>query len=305
MAEWEDRNSEGPAKGSLPLSSERETIEDELEKLRRLHELILNSSGEGIFGLDLEGRTTFVNPAVSEILGWKPDELMGNLQHSLIHHTRPNGTSYPKEECHIYATFEGGKVHRIDDEVFWRKDGSSVPVEYVSTPMRDDRGRLVGAVVTFRDISERKRAEEDIRNLAKFPAENPNPVIRVSDEGAVTYANEASQFLLEEWGCGKDRILARKWRSYISDVFNSNQSKECEVVCENRTISILSIPVRESGYVYVYGRDITQRKKAEEALKEAHDELENRVREQTADLLQEIAEHRKTAWSARPRCRSP
>ena len=98
-----------------------------------------------------------------------------------------------------------------------------MPVEYVSTPMRDDKGRLVGAVVTFRDISERKRAEEDIRNLAKFPAENPNPVIRVSDEGEVTYANEASQFLLEAWGCGKDRLLSRKWRSYISDVFNSDQ----------------------------------------------------------------------------------
>ncbi|MDH3600927.1 MAG: sigma 54-interacting transcriptional regulator, partial [Candidatus Tectomicrobia bacterium] len=78
------------------------------------------------------------------------------------HHTRADGSPYPRAKCPIYAALKDGEVHRVDDEVFWRKDGSSCPVEYTSTPIRE-QGRLVGAVVVFRDITERKRAEEDLR----------------------------------------------------------------------------------------------------------------------------------------------
>ena len=148
-----DRDRSEPVEESAQLSAEREKIEHELEELRRLHELILNSTGEGIFGLDLEGKTTFVNPAAAHILGWEPQELLGKPQHSLIHHTRPDGTPYPREECHIYASFKDGRVHRVDNEVFWRKDGTSLPVEYVSTPMRDENRALVGAVVRIRGRS--------------------------------------------------------------------------------------------------------------------------------------------------------
>ncbi|MEN8145265.1 MAG: sigma 54-interacting transcriptional regulator [Gemmatimonadota bacterium] len=137
--------------------------EHDLERLRRRGELILHAAGEGIYGLDCDGITTFVNPAAAQMLGWTQEELIGKPQHDVIHHSRPDGSSYARRECPIYAAFKDGKVHRIDDEVFWRKDGSSFPVEYMSTPIREEDGSLVGAVVTFSDITSRKKAESDLR----------------------------------------------------------------------------------------------------------------------------------------------
>ena len=144
--------------------TERRRAEEALEELRRDRELILSSAGEGIYGLDREGLTTFVNPAVAEMLGWEPDELLGKSQHAVIHHTHADGSAYAAENCPIYAAFSDGVVHRVDDEVFWRKDGTSFPVEYVSTPICHPEDGLVGAVVTFRDITERKTAEAALQN---------------------------------------------------------------------------------------------------------------------------------------------
>ena len=144
--------------------AERTQSEVALEHLRRQNELLLNSVGEGIYGLDLHGNTTFANPASARMLGWTAEELIGKPQHAIIHHTKSDGKPYPREECPIYAAFKDGSVHRVDTEVFWRKDGTSFPVEYISTPIRDDKNKLVGAVVAFRDITKRKQAEKALHD---------------------------------------------------------------------------------------------------------------------------------------------
>ena len=131
----------------------------ELANLRRQHQLILNSVGEGIYGLDLRGNVTFVNPAAAAIIGWDMNDLVGKSMHKILHHSKVDGAKYPRESCPIYAAFKDGKVHRVDNEVFWRKNGTSFPVEYISTPMHDENGQLIGAVVTFRDITQRKLSE--------------------------------------------------------------------------------------------------------------------------------------------------
>ncbi|MCH7978144.1 MAG: PAS domain S-box protein, partial [Acidobacteria bacterium] len=143
--------------------TERKRAEEAIKQLRRQNESILNAAGEGIYGLDLNGNTTFVNPAAAKMIGWKAEELIGKPQHAILHHSKPDGLPYPRENCPIYAAFKDGSVHHVDDEVFWRKDGSSFPVEYISTPIRDEMKRLVGAVVTFQDITERNQAEEALR----------------------------------------------------------------------------------------------------------------------------------------------
>ena len=145
--------------------SERQAAIAELERLTSAYQAILASAGEGIYGLDREGRITFGNDAAAEILGWPSEDVLGHKGHAVHHHSYPDGSTYPHEECPIYAALKDGEIHRVDDEVFWRNDGSPVPVEYTSTPIIKD-GEPAGAVVVFRDISERKAAE--IRQQAAF-----------------------------------------------------------------------------------------------------------------------------------------
>jgi len=126
--------------------------------LNTTHQLILGSAGEGIYGLDSAGRTTFTNAAASRILGWEEEDVLGKPLHDIHHHTRADGTLYPREECPIYAALTDGEVHEKSDEVFWHADGHCIPVEYTSTPILEN-GKLAGAVVIFRDISDRKKIE--------------------------------------------------------------------------------------------------------------------------------------------------
>lgn len=131
---------------------------EELAELRAQYQLILDSAGEGIYGLDGDGTITFSNAAATEILGWEIDDVLGHPAHDVHHHSHADGTPYPRDECPIYAALHDGEVHRVDDEVFWHINGSCVPVEYVSTPIMRD-GMPNGAVVIFRDISKRLKIE--------------------------------------------------------------------------------------------------------------------------------------------------
>ena len=142
--------------------TEMKRAEGLLKNLASQNKLILDSAGEGILGMDASGRHTFANPAAARMLGWEVEELIGRQSHSIWHHTRPDGTPYPEEECNIHDSSRYGVAHHESEEVFWKKDGTSIPVEYTSTPVWED-GKPVGVVVTFNDITERKRAEEALQ----------------------------------------------------------------------------------------------------------------------------------------------
>ena len=137
-------------------------IETLFREIERENHLILEAVGEGIYGLDAEGRTTFMNSAAERMLGWHRDELIGRVMHSAIHHSHPDGSSHHRDDCPIYRAFHDGAVHRVNDDFFWRRDGSGFPVEYTSTPIVDN-GQLVGAVVVFRDVTERLRTENSLK----------------------------------------------------------------------------------------------------------------------------------------------
>ncbi|WP_299968670.1 sigma 54-interacting transcriptional regulator [uncultured Roseobacter sp.] len=124
--------------------------------------LILEAAGEGIYGINASGKATFVNRAAQEMLGWSSEDLIGRELHSIIHHKHLNGEHFPAHECPIYASFRRDETMRVDDDVFWRKDGRPILVEYVSTPIYD-HGVLAGAVVIFRDVTERKENERKLR----------------------------------------------------------------------------------------------------------------------------------------------
>ncbi len=137
--------------------SQRKRAERALARLSSEMEQILNTTQDGIYGLDLNGYTTFANDAACRLVGFSREEMLGQLQHSLIHHTLPDGRPYLREHCKIYAAFAQGVTGRVDNEVFWHKNGHSFPVEYTSTPIKNAQGEIAGAVVVFRDITEKKR----------------------------------------------------------------------------------------------------------------------------------------------------
>ncbi|MHB8754854.1 MAG: PAS domain S-box protein [Candidatus Acidiferrales bacterium] len=139
--------------------TERKDAEAALMKLSRQTNMILNSAGDGIFGLDQQGRPTFVNRAAARMLGYDPEEIIGREGHALWHHTKSDGTPYPEAECGLIAVLRDGATRHGSSDVFWRKDGSSFPVEFISTAIREGE-EVTGAVVTFRDITARQRAEK-------------------------------------------------------------------------------------------------------------------------------------------------
>jgi PAS domain S-box-containing protein len=145
------------------LFLELKRTEEALRESEEGSRLLLESSGEGIFGVDLEGNCTFANRACTLLLGYNvPGDLLGKPAHEVFHHTRADGSPYPRAECRIDQALHAGKSVHVDDEVFWRHDGSGFPVEYRANPIRRD-GRKVGAVITFVDITQRLGAVEAMR----------------------------------------------------------------------------------------------------------------------------------------------
>jgi PAS domain S-box-containing protein len=143
---------------------------EEVQCLSRKNQLILDTAAEGIVGLDLAGRVTFINPAGAKLAGYRIEELIQKDIHQMLHHSRADGAPNPMDECPMFETLSTGVARRETDEVFWRKDGTSFPVAYSSTPILEE-GRIVGAVLTFRDITQRKHTLEQL-NKYRFHLED-------------------------------------------------------------------------------------------------------------------------------------
>lgn len=289
---------------------------DKLSHLQAQHQLILDAAGEGIYGLDCEGRITFINAAATAILGWQLEDVLGMTAHDVHHHSHADGSPYSRDDCLIYAALEDGEIHRVDDEVFWHVDGTCVPVEYISTPIRED-GKLNGAVVIFRDISERKETERQradahatLANLQKAHQlildTAGEGIYGLDAEGNTTFGNAATAEILG-WEVGE--ILGKK----AHDVHHHSYSNGSPYPRENCPIyaalkdgevhrvadevfwhtdgsavpvEYTSTPIMKDGEpdgAVIVFRDISKRRAVERQREEAYDE----VRELTRQLEQE------------------
>lgn len=190
---------------------------ENLSEIRSQQQMILDAAGEGIYGLDGEGNFTFSNAAATEILGWDIEDVRGKNAHDVHHHSYADGSSYPRDECRIYAALRDGKIHRVSNEVFWHIDGSCVPVEYVSTPIMKE-GKPAGVVVVFRDISKRLEIERERANafseLKMLQAAHQlildaagEGIYGLDADGNITFGNAATSEILG-WQTGE--ILGRK-----------------------------------------------------------------------------------------------
>ncbi|MCK9394920.1 MAG: PAS domain S-box protein [Methylobacter sp.] len=287
--------------------TERNKAEQEVTQLSIKNRLILDSAGEGIYGLDIDGQCTFVNPAALQLLGFKVEELLGQHSHFMFHRTKSDGRPYPEEECPVQAAYKQGVVHRGSD-LYWRKDGSSFPVEFISTPILE-AGEITGAVVTFRDVTERKLAEEQLRRSAHSLAEAQR-IAHLGNwdldlvQNVLTWSDEIYRIFeidQEKFGASyeaflnaihpDDRELVNK--TYSESVRNKmpydiehrllmkdGRVKYVNEKCETH-YGEDGKPLRSVGAVH----DITERKKAEEELRRYKDHLEEEVQQRTADLV--------------------
>jgi len=280
-------------------------MNDKASQLQRKHELILNSAGEGIYGLDIDGRATFVNPAAVKMTGWRTDETIGHLIHEVHHHTKVDGSPYPKEQCPIYAALKDGAVHCVEDEVFWRKDGSCFPVRYTSTPIRE-YGQVVGAVVVFEDITEKKRTETAFAQLQRrnelILSAAGEGIYGLDCEGITTFVNPAATKML---GWASEELIGQPMHSLLHHTWPDGSSyprEECPIYeafkdgavhqvddeifwrkdGSSFSVEYTSTPIHESGLLVgavVVFRDITERKRTDKNLRLALTEVK-RLKEQ-------------------------
>ena len=161
-------------------------LEDALRSSEERVRLLLNSTGEAIYGIDLEGICTFANPACARMLGWdNPEQLIGQSMHFLVHHSRPDGTPISLEECRIHSSYRSGIPVHTEDEWLWKADGTVFPVEYWAYPQVNEKG-VQGAVVTFIDITERRAAQKTIQHIATHDTLTDLPTLRLANDRLAT-----------------------------------------------------------------------------------------------------------------------
>ncbi|MDQ3092273.1 MAG: PAS domain S-box protein, partial [Actinomycetota bacterium] len=177
------------------------------------NESILNSAGEGIYGIDSDGTVTFANPAAMRMTGHEIGELDGRCLHEVIHHTRPDGTPCLVHECPMMGSLKDGVVHRRDDDVYWRKDGTSLPVEYTTTPIVE-HGEVNGAVVVCKDVTERReleRTKDEFTSVVSHELRTPLTSIRGSlgllESGVLGPLPEKGQRMIEIAVENTDRLV--------------------------------------------------------------------------------------------------
>ena len=272
----------------------QERVEAALRASEAQMRLLLNSTGEAIYSVDLHGNCTFCNRACLQLLGYDDEhDLLGHNMHALMHHTRSDGTPYPVEECRIYQAFREGKGTHLEDEVLWRKDGTSLPAEYWSYPIRQD-DELLGSVVTFVDISERKQALEALRvSEERFRKifEHTNDAIFVINPGKdeiIDFNPKACELL----GFTREELLARRvsdihpadmarMNAFAESVFEKGQGWTDELTCRTKSGDVLAAEISASviemdgqDYMLSLVRDLTERKREEAALEAAKEAAE-------------------------------
>jgi len=284
--------------------TERKRAEDAVRESEERLRLLLNSTGEGIFGIDLQGNCTFANLACAKLLGYDdPRQLHGKDLHALVHHSYQDGTPYLAANCRMHRAFRQRKSVEVVDEVFWRKDGSSFPASYSSFPMGRD-GKVVGAVVAFTDITEQMRAaaERDQVQLVLAKTERDYRILFERANDAIVIFEPQDETILdlnqkacELYGFAREELVGtslkrltqdiHRGEKLISDLMRKGSWENFETVHRTReggTLTFLGslsvIEYRGRRAILSINRDIRERKRFEEELLRAKEKAENATR---------------------------
>ena len=244
--------------------TERKRATARMRQSEERYRLLAKNTVDAIWRMDLDTTFTYINPAIEPMTGFTPEEWIGTTLRD--HCDAENFAQMHQviQEALARLPADNGLVF---EATMRKKNGDPIPVEITGRILTDEEGRPVGLQGVTRDITERKRAARKIENLARFPAENPNPVLRVTPEGRVRYANPAATAVLDAWAVQADGLLPETWRQVVAETFAAGLPNAKEAACTDRTFSLTFAPVTDQGYVNIYGLDITARKEARARLR--------------------------------------
>ncbi len=263
--------------------AERKKAEEELRRQREWLRVTLNSIGDAVIATDRKGQVTFLNPVAVTLTGWQPEETLGQSIQS-VYRIINEKTHAPAEDLVARVLSERRVVALANDTALVTKDRREVPIEDSAAPIFDAAGNIIGVVLVFHDVAERRRAQAALREahdhaawLARFPEQNPNPVMRASSDGTVLYCNPATGEHLG-WRCEVGQLLQNELLPLLGRAMTEGKELQWDVQIEGRFYFVWITPFPEERYANIYGRDITERKRAEEALRESELRL-NRAQE--------------------------
>jgi len=263
---------------SVALHNSRtlESLENSEERFRS----VVETANDAIVSIDSSGNIVFWNEEAKIIFGYVADEVIGKpvtlIMPKRFHEAHRKGMEQ------ILTTGESKIVGRTVELAGLRKNGSEFPLELSLASWKT--GEEIFFTAILRDVTDRKQAEEQVENLAKFPSENPYPVMRIAKDGIMLYANSAGDEVLKDWDCKIGGRVSEHWQQYVLRILNSGSSEELEVNCGDKVFSLTVAPVVDAGYVNIYGVDITERKQAEEDLSKYRQHLEELVEKRTVEL---------------------
>ncbi|MEZ5594245.1 MAG: PAS domain S-box protein [Gammaproteobacteria bacterium] len=287
--------------------TERKRTEQALRASNERVRLLLDSTAEAIYGVDLEGICTFCNDACVKMLGLQhTDDLIGKNVHQLIHHSHSDNSPYPVQACPIYRVIQTGEGVEVDNEVFWHVDGTPIPVVYWSYPMHQD-GQLIGAVVTFLDVSRRRMAERTLQRQANMLQLSHDAIIGWQPGGGIVYWNSGAEVL---YGYKEQDVLDRTPHELLQTVhpkpladieaeMATRGQWEGELIHRARNGRRITVSSRHqlmhepdgSRLVLEINRDISDRKQFEQSLRDAQQaaDMANRSKSQfLANMSHEI-----------------
>jgi PAS domain S-box-containing protein len=243
----------------------------------------LRSIGDAVIATDVEGRITFMNRIAERLTGWASTDASGKPLKDVFNIV--NEVTRKEVGNPVAKVLEKGLIVGLANHTLLIcRDGTEIPIDDSGAPIRDASGKITGVVLVFRDITERRRMEAELNNLAKFPSENPNAVLRFALDGTLMYSNRASKSMLEEL-LGSIQKLPEQWHRYLTEALSSGKKKSFEEQVNGLTYRFVAVPVISEGYVNIYGEDITERKRAEQELLETRDYLENLLNYANAPII--------------------